>query len=64
MKAVQEQLDKEKKELLEATNMEAAEKDRISKELGIYLYYFIQFYHSFLLRVYQQLYCCNVTGQS
>ena len=26
--------DKEKKELLETTNMEAAEKDKISKELG------------------------------
>ena len=32
--AIKEQLDKEKKELLEATNMESAEKDKISKELG------------------------------
>ena len=32
--AIKEQLDKEKKELLETTNMEAAEKDKISKELG------------------------------
>ena len=28
------QLEKEKKELLEATNIEAAEKEKISKELG------------------------------
>ncbi|KAL5269991.1 hypothetical protein ACHWQZ_G003463 [Mnemiopsis leidyi] len=32
--AIKEQLDKEKKELLETTNMEAAEKDKISKELA------------------------------
>ena len=32
--AIKDQLDKEKKELLETTNMEAAEKDKISKELG------------------------------
>jgi hypothetical protein len=32
--AIKEQLDKEKKELLETTHIEAAEKDKISKELG------------------------------
>ena len=36
--AIKEQLDKEKKELLETTNMEAAEKDKISKELGYFIY--------------------------
>ncbi|XP_063683423.1 kinesin-like protein KIF3A [Bolinopsis microptera] len=33
--AIKDQLDKEKKELLETTNMEAAEKDKISKELAL-----------------------------